>query len=235
MDPKEFNFNDVNFDPGQGNFDPDQIQTSETINAVFVVDVSPSVSLYEKELNDAYNSFIEEMQKSHIAPNLLVSTIEFSDSIVSVRGFQPVINISKSNFRAQGSGTALYDAVKLGLQNALAYRDAQLQSGVTCKTLLFVITDGQDNESARNSDKEVFDMHVNIMKDEANAFNFTSILFGVNDQGSRHYFEDATKRMGIQHLATVGVTAKELRKMISWISSSVSSASQGQAVTPPSF
>lgn len=231
----EFNFNDVNFGTDGGNFDPDQIETSETINAVFCVDVSPSVQRFEDELNDAYNSFIEEMQKSHIAPNLFVSTIEFTDRIVSAKGFQPVVNIAKSSFKAQGSGTALYDAVKLGLENAIKYRDAQLQSGVTCKTLLFVITDGDDNSSAYSSATDVAKMHGEIMKDEANAFNFTSILFGINEQGSRGLFEKAKQLMDIQHLAAVGVTAKDLRKMISWISSSVSSASQGQTVAPPTF
>ena len=175
------------------------------------------------------------MQKSHIADNLFVSTIEFTDRIVSAKGFQPVINIGKSNFTAQGSGTALYDAVKIGLQNAIAYRDAQLQSGVTCKTLLFIITDGEDNSSNVKSASDVLNMHNEIMRDEANAFNFTSILFGVNDASRTYYFEEAAKVMGIQHLAKIGVTAKELRKMISWISSSVSSVSQGQAVAPPTF
>lgn len=233
MDTTEFNFNDVNFGANGGNFDPDQIQSSETINAVFVVDVSPSISPFENELNDAYNSFIEEMQKSHIAENLFISTIEFTDRIVSAKGFQPVMNIAKSNFRGQGSGTALYDAVKIGTQNALSYRDAQLQSGVTCKTLVFVITDGQDNSSSYKSEGEVAQMHKDIMKDEANAFNFTSILFGIG--GSKTSFENAQKGMGIQHLAAVGVTAKDLRKMISWISSSVSSVSQGQQVASPTF
>jgi uncharacterized protein YegL len=175
------------------------------------------------------------MQKSHIAESLFVSTIEFTDVIVSKKGFQPVINVQKSQFRAQPSGTALYDAVMIGLRNALDYRKSQLKAGVTCKTLLFVITDGQDNSSAYGSDVEVKKMHDEIMKDEANAFGFTSILFGVNQAGAQADFEDAAKRMGIQHLAKVGVTPKEIRKMISWISSSVSSSASGQAVTPPTF
>ena len=230
----ELLFDDVNFDPGQNNFDPDQIQGSETINAVFVVDVSPSITNYENELNDAFNGFIEEMQKSHIADTLFVSTIEFDEGIVSKRGFQPVTSVQKSNFNGQGRGTALFDAVKLGLRNALDYRQAQLQSGITCKTLLFVITDGQDNSSAFTSASEVKKMHDEIMKDEANAFSFTSILFGIN-QTAQVNFEDAKDKMGIQFLGKVGVTPKEIRKMISWISSSVSSTSAGQPVNSPNF
>ena len=231
----ELLFNDVNFDPGQTNFDPDQIQGSETINAVFVVDVSPSVTNYEDELNDAFNGFIEEVQSSHIADTLFVSTIEFADTIISKKGFQPVINIQKSNFRGQGRGTALFDACVIGLRNALTYREAQLKSGITCKTLFFVITDGQDNSSAIMAAQEVKKMHDEIMHDEANAFSFTSILFGINQQGAQVDFERAKTDMGIQFLAKVGVTPKEIRKMISWISSSVSSSASGQAITNPTF
>ena len=42
-----------NFDLGLtfNNFDPEEIQQEETINCVFVVDVSPSTSRYIDELN----------------------------------------------------------------------------------------------------------------------------------------------------------------------------------------
>lgn len=230
----ELLFNDVNFDPGLTNFDPDQIQGSETINAVFVIDVSPSVQPYENELNEGFNGFISEMQGSHIADELFVSTIEFCEKIVSKKGFQPVTSVVKSDFRGQGRGTALYDAVDVGLSNALDYRNSQLQSGITCKTLLFVITDGQDNSSQPNSASNVKKKHENIMMDEANAFSFTSILFGINS-GCAVDFENAKNEMGIQFLANVGMTAKEIRKMISWISSSVSSSASGQAIQAPNF
>lgn len=231
----ELLFNDVNFDPGQTNFDPDQIQGSETINAVFVVDNSPSITNYEDELNDAFNGFIDEMQNSHISDILFVSTIEFTEKIISKKGFQPVSNIQKSVFRGQGHGTALYDACVVGLRNALKYRNDQLQSGITCKTLFFVITDGQDNSSDINAAMEVKKMHDEIMKDEANAFSFTSILFGINQGGAQSDFENAKNEMGIQFLAKVGITPKEIRKMISWISSSVSSSASGQAIQAPTF
>jgi len=230
----EINFNDVNFDYGQGNFDPNQIDGSETINAVFVVDVSPSITNYEHELNDGYNGFIEEMQQSHIADQLFVSTIEFAENIVSKKGFQPVMNVQKSDFKGQGRGTALYDAVLVGFQNAMEYRKQQLSTGITCKTLLFVITDGQDNSSARLSAQQVKEMHDEVMKDEANAFSFTSILFGIN-QNTECDFVEAQKQMGIQFLGKVGCTPKEIRKMISWISSSVSSSAAGQPIQTPNF
>lgn len=229
------NIEDINFEPGFNNFDVEEIETSETINAVFVIDVSPSISTYEKELNTAFNEFIDEMKGSHIADDLFVSVITFSEKIESKQGFQPVASVNVADFKATGGGTALFDAAKLGLKNAMDYRNAQNLTGVNCKTLLYIITDGWDNSSQRNSAGDVKDMHEQIMKDEANAFSFTSILFGVNQKHAKVEYTQAKEKMGIQHLAEVGVDAKEIRKMISWISSSVSSASAGGAIAAPQF
>lgn len=231
----ENNFDDVVFEPGFNNFDVEEIQTSETINAVFVVDVSPSIGGYEAELNAAFNEFIQEMQGSHIADDLFVSIITFADVIKSKQGFQPVASVKPSNFKPTGFGTALYDAVKLGMKNAIDYREAQNRTGVNCKTLVFVLTDGIDNSSERGSATDVKKMHDDIMQDEANAFAFTSILFGINEKGAKKDYTKAKDEMGIQHLAEVGVSAKEIRKMISWISSSVSTVSSGGKVQAPQF
>ena len=38
------NFGDLNFNLDFGNFNPDEIDTDETINAVFVIDKSSSIS-----------------------------------------------------------------------------------------------------------------------------------------------------------------------------------------------
>jgi uncharacterized protein YegL len=228
----EQNFNDVDF--AGSNFDINDIATEETINAVFIIDLSPSVSQYLTELNAALADFTQEMQKSHVADNLFVSIIEFDENVRIKSGFQPIINLKQTTFTIapRASGTALYDAVKVGMKNALEWRDKLQSTGVNSKTLVFTITDGEDNSSSYNAASEVKQMHVDIQKDERNAFGFTSILFGV---GTAAYFEGAQKEMGIQHLSKVGTTGKELRKMISFISSSISSASAGNTVAAPTF
>ena len=45
--------NDIDFNLSYNNFSPDEIQVDETINAVFVVDVSPSIYSYVQHLNQA--------------------------------------------------------------------------------------------------------------------------------------------------------------------------------------
>lgn len=224
---------DVNYDYNYGgNFDPNAVEVEETINAVFVIDTSSSVAGYVNELNDALNEFTTRMQKSHAADKLFVSQVEFNDKVTVTNGFRPISEIKPVDLAPRiGGCTALYDACKSGLENALDYRKALENSGVNCKTLLFIITDGDDNASSSSAAdvKKVIDT---LLQEERNIFSFESILFGVGDSAK---FEKAQKEMGVKHIAKVGTTADEIRKMINFISSSITSVSTGQGFSAPNF
>ena len=211
-------FDAIDFNLNFNNFDPNEIQVEETINAVFVVDVSPSISTYAKDLNHAFNDFTQTMQKSHVAEQLMVSLITFNERVEVVSGFQPIKQIPAMDFKPKGGGTALYQATAQGLKIAIDYRQNLEASGVTAKTLVFIITDGEDNSSTIRA-KHVKDKIEAILQQEQNAFSFTTILFGVGNAAS---FEQAQKDMGIQHLAKVGTSGAEIRKMINFISQSIS-------------
>ena len=220
----ENNFDDLDLSLSFNNFDPEDIQVEETINAVFVVDVSPSIGGYVKELNNAFNDFVQTMQQSHVHDRLFVSVVEFDDQVRVRSGFQPIVGVPVTTFIPQGRGTALYDAVGSGIKNAIDYRENLENTGINVKTLIFVITDGEDNSSSPNASQMVKNKLEDIKSNEANAFSFTTILFGVGDSNS---FERAQQNMGIEHLAKVGQTGAEIRKMISFISSSISKSSSG--------
>ena len=214
------------------NFDADNIQSDETINCVFVIDKSGSIYSYVKDMNNALNDFLQTMQKSHVADKLLVSTIEFDGNVSVVSGFQPISNVNPFNINPGGT-TALYDAVKVGLENAISYREQLQNSGLTAKTLVFIITDGDDNSSKTNP-SEIKQIISDIYKNEMNAFSFTIIMFGV---GSEADFDSARDQMGIDKnlIAKVGTTGAEIRKMINFISSSVSSSANGSTPTSITF
>jgi uncharacterized protein YegL len=221
------NFDSLDFNLSFNNFDPSEIQVDETINAVFVVDVSPSITTYVKDLNFAFNDFTQTMQKSHVAEQLMVCLLEFNENVNVKNGFQPIKQIPTMQFVPSGSGTALYDATYQGLQIAVDYRQNLEASGVTAKTLLFVITDGQDN-SSKVSFNQVKTQLQAILNQEQNAFSFTTILFGVGDAAE---FEKAQKEMGLQHLARVGTSGAEIRKMINFISQSIASTANNSQIS----
>lgn len=221
------NFDAIDFNLNYNNFNPEDIQVDETINAVFIVDTSPSIYTYVKDLNHAFNDFTETMQKSHVAEQLMVSIVEFSEKVSVHSGFQPVKQIPTMRFKPVGSGTALYDAFAQGLDMALKYRENLEASGVLTKTLLFVITDGLDNSSSIRADQVKAKLE-DVLKEEKNAFSFTTILFGVGDAVQ---FEKAQQAMGIQHIAKVGTSGAEIRKMINFISQSISNTAANQNIS----
>lgn len=223
--------NDINFNYDFGNFNPNDVSVEETINAVFVIDTSTSVLSYAPDLNNALNEFIERMQKSHAADKLFVSQVEFNNKINVIHGFKPISEMQPVDIMPRiGGTTALYKAVETALENALTYRKDLENAGVNCKTLLFVLTDGENNEPGdANAVKTIIS---ELLKDERNIFSFESILFGI---GNSAKFEEAKNDMGIGHLAKVGTTADEIRKMIAFISSSITSVSTGGGVSAPAF
>jgi uncharacterized protein YegL len=230
------NDNNVDYDFNFGNFNPENVEVEETINAVFVIDKSGSIASYVNELNKQFNEFVSEFQKSHHASKLFVSIVEFNDQVNVRSGFQPIENVPVIDFSKDVRGmTALYDGTKVGLENALNYREGLENAGVNCKTLLFVITDGEDNAS-RCRPSEVQSIITKLMTDERNYASFDAILFGIGG-GMDNYFNQAAAEMGIQKVAVMSNSAKDIKKMINIISSSVSSSASGgnAAISTPNF
>ncbi len=224
--------NGLNFDLDFSNYNPDEIDIDETINAVFIIDTSYSVVDYVNELNFAFNDFTESMQKSHIAEKLFVSVIEFHETVNVTSGFRPITAIPQMDFSNRlGGWTALYDAVDLGVKNALEYRENLENSGIETKTLLFIITDGEDNKS-KISPHVIKKKLEEMKRDERSAFSFTSILFGV---GSKANFEKAKEDMGIELMAEIGTSGDEIKKMIGFISQSISNVSSCMPTSAPVF
>lgn len=221
---------EFNFD----NHNPDDIQVSDVINVVFVVDTSTSVANYSDAMTEAFNKMKNNLQKSHVREQLFFSTVEFATDIVRQTGFQPIASVTDVNFHCGGS-TSLYRSTLAALKNALSYRKALENSGINCKTLAFVITDGEDTEygSGENAAAEVKTMINDLMAEERNFNSFTSILFGVG--GSPSSFEAAQKLMGFQQLAHLDSSPEDVRKMINFISSSISSTAAGQPVSTANF
>lgn len=213
-----------------GNFDPANIQEEEVICLVIAMDISPSVAPFEAELNGAFQEFIAEMQKSHVAPKLMVKTLEFNESVTHKTGFTPIMLIDTKafTFKASGNSTALADGAFEALKSAVDYRKQLELTGINCKVLVFVITDGEENSSNKGLGdvKKEID---NLMKEERNVFSFETILFGIGSND--HSFRSSQQAMGFKHLAVVGDSGKEMRKMIGFISASVSKSASNQVVT----
>lgn len=213
-----------------GNFDPSKIQEEEVILVAIAMDISPSVKAFEGELNTAFTSFIEEMQQAHVADKLMVKVIEFNEKVTEKTGYMPIKSIDPKTFvfKASGGSTALVDAAKKAIEATVDYRTHLESTGINVKVLVFVITDGEENSSsARFSD--VATMLEAINKEERNVFSFETILFGIGT--STASFTQSKNDLHFKHLAVVGQSAKEIRKMIGFISASISKSHSNQQIT----
>lgn len=231
----ENDFDEIDHGYNLGNFNPEDVEVEETINVQFVIDVSGSVSGYVKDLNAGLNEFVQRMQNSHVADKLFVSIVEFNDKIKVRSGYQPISQVPVIDFTSSIRGTtALYDGTKLALENALSYREGLENAGVNCKTLVFVLTDGEDNQST-NGPSAVKSIIDGLLTDERNFASFETILFGIN-KNEEATFNRAASDMGIKNVVTIDNTADEIKKLINFISSSVSSASgNGNAISVANF
>lgn len=90
-----------------------------------------------------------------------------------------------------------------------------------------------DNMNATNASNIAQKLR-EIYSNEMNSFSFSVIMFGLGNEAD---FDSARNVMGIkpEMLAKLGTTAKELRKMIGFISSSVSSSAAGNSISAVTF
>lgn len=106
------------------NFNPENIQVSETINVTFVIDKSGSVNNYVDDLNNILNEFLHELQRSHVADRVMVSVVEFNENIDVVSAFHPIADVKDFEIKTGGM-TNLYGATLSALENAIAYKEEQ--------------------------------------------------------------------------------------------------------------
>lgn len=230
MEENILDFSGLNMGSGTlDNFNVDDVMASEVILITLCIDKSGSVSSYAKELSDCVNGYVSEMKNSHHAPKILVQLIEFDSNVDIIHGYKPISEMGSINIKA-GSCTALYDAVLVAMKNSLSYQTKlQDDAGLDCKNIVFIVTDGGDNNSNSRPEesKAIIDQ---IIREEKNFNSFCSIIVGVGES-NRSCFEKAQKEMGIQNLKVISDSAKAIRDVIGMLSASTSSAAAGSAVT----
>jgi len=229
MNTQEYDFSLMGTGYTIDNFDPSNVQEEEVILLGIAMDISGSVSGFERELNEAFRDFTEELQKSHAAPKIMVKVVEFGQKVYEKTGYVPLSQLDPKamHFKPRDGATCLYAAAKRIVESTVDYREQLEKTGINVKVLLFIITDGDDNVPTTKP-KEVADILDELAKEERNIMAFDTILFGVGSDAS--IFTNAQKDMHFKHLAVVGQTGKEIRKMINIISQSVSKSASNQNI-----
>ena len=206
--------------------------TSQVIQFVVALDVSPSIRPFQDNMNTALRDvFMQELKNSHRKDDIVIKGITFNESVEHKSGFMPITSLADDYLEVEGTGhaTALYDAVLESLNHVKEYRIDLEDQGIDVRTSITIITDGRDNASSPDAAGKIKSFVNDLRANEAWASSFTITMIGVGDEV---YFKEACVDMGLDPakcLVTIGATAKEIRQIMGVVSQSVSSSSNAGA------
>lgn len=216
----------------------DRLGATEYTLVTVAVDVTGSTQGFEDNLRLALVTAIKSCKKSPRSDNLLVRVIIFSSrvGVSELHGFKPLSDIDPDKdypkFQPDGM-TPLYDAVHSAVGAMVAYGKQLTDADFLCNGIVFVITDGRDNQSTATP-AMILDELGKIKRDELMESAHT-VLVGINVQDCRAELEEFKGQAGLDQFIDVGdVTPGKLAKLAAFVSQSVSSQSQALGTGGPS-
>lgn len=219
----------------------DDLGASEYTLVGVVVDATPSVSGFEKEMEAAVGEVVKSCQHSPRADNLMLRVTTFNsghDSPQERHGFKPLEGCNPDDYqgmmRLKGI-TALFDASCEMIEALVGYGETLVKADYECNAILFVITDGMDNDSTltRQSVAQAVDKAVKSEMLES----IVTVLIGVNvnDPHIGQYltaFRDEAQFS--QYVECNDASSRTLAKLAEFVSKSISSQSQALGTGGPS-
>lgn len=200
------------------------------------VDVTGSVSGFADELRRCLITAVESCQKSPRSGNLLVRVVLFSSSIgvEEVHGFKPLGEIDPNAYPrfSPGGMTNLYDAAFSAVGATNAYAKRLMEQDFLANGIVFVITDGDDNQSKATAKMVAKEMVRGAQGEEIESL--IGILIGVNAKDYRLRLEEFERETQMKYLDAGDATKGKLAKLADFVSQSVSSQSQSLGTGGPS-
>lgn len=216
----------------------EDLGASEYTLASIVVDVSGSVSAYERELTESIKSILRACKWSPRADNLLVRVTQFEDNVHEIHGFKLLENCHEKDYdnvlNVRGC-TALYDASVNGIDATRLYGRSLFGKDFGVNGIVFVLTDGGDNASTLSA-QSVRDAICQTRADES-LESLATVLIGVNvsDPSTSKLLKDFHQTAGFTQYVEIGnADAKTLARLADFVSRSISAQSQSLGTGGPS-
>lgn len=195
--------NDIGNDIAAGmNVSMDNVGTSEVTLVSMLIDDSGSIYSGGNVQNviNGHNLVLETLRGSNQKDGILVHTRYINGTILyPYISVDEAIEMNSSNYDANG-GTPLYDQYNILLGTVIAQTQQFLDSGIQCRSINVVITDGEDVHSTniqRASD-------LTIIRDMIQTENH--IVAGIGFANSYVDFEDIFRKMGIPEQWILGAS-----------------------------
>lgn len=226
--------------PGTGNIQfssirPEELGASEYTVVTIVVDLSASVEDFIDELISSIKTIIKTCEKDPRSENLLVRVISFNnyDNIQEVHGFKLLNLIDSDNDYNKlkcGGMTALIDATYNAVSSILTYVKSLIEKDFNCNSVIYIITDGANNDSRFAKPNMIKDkIHEIKIKEE---IDLSTILIGINVSSCRKEIEKFTREANLTKFIEFDNATPQT--LATYVSQNISNSSQSLASGNPS-
>jgi len=215
-----------------------KLGASEYTLVNIVVDMSGSVSSYQKELTECIKTIVNACKFSQRAENLMIRLNTFNSGIYEEHGFSLLnsldINSYQSIIKPTGA-TALYDATGNALESVKKYGSELYDKDFDVNGIIFIVTDGDDNHS-NMTEKDIKTL-IEKVNQEEKLESLRTILIGVNTSYSnlKQKLEGYKINANLdQYVDIEDADKNSLAKLANFISKSISAQSLALGTGGPS-
>jgi hypothetical protein len=211
---------------GAAGKDAEDIVASDVLLVTLLVDASSSI--HERGLEDSVregqNLLVDALSQTKERDGILMALWTFNDDLRVVHsyvGVDDVTRLDKKNYAGAGC-TRLYDTWCDALAANVAYAQRLRDAGTPCRSVVVVVTDGEDVGSKRRAQD-----CKRIAQDLLASEQFTLAFVGV---GNAVDFEAIAREMGVPDgnvAVQAQATPSAIRKVFRMVSQSAIRASQG--------
>ena len=212
---------------GAAGMDTEDIVASDVTLVTVLIDKSSSIASrgLEQSIRDGQNLLLEAFATSREKDSVLMALWTFNDELTVHHAYVPVTDAMKldgSNYAAVG-GTRLYDTWCDALAANVAYAQRLRNSGTPCRSIVVIVTDGEDCGSRKNA-KACNAISRDLLASE----QFVLAFVGV---GSDVDFHAVAKTMGVPDDCVAvqkSATPATMRQLFRMVSQSAIRASKGR-------
>lgn len=220
------------------NIADDSLGSSKYTLVTIVVDNSSSVDGMKSEIDLAISEVVKSCQLSPEKDSLMLRVLTFNDYVNEYHGFKLLSTCNPDDYRTLSNPkgmTALVDAVVNAVDATNVYGRKLVDNGFTTNAVIAVITDGEENRS-KASIKKIPEEIRKMVRGET-VESCLSILIGLNTGGgslSRYLKDFSDQAEFTQYVDVSDANSKNLAKLATFISKSISAQSQSAGSGGPS-
>lgn len=212
---------------GAAGLPAENITATDVTLVTVLIDASSSIQSanLEQAVRDGQNALLDAFQGSRERDSVMLALWTFNDKSKVLHSYVPIGDAQRldaKNYRANGS-TALFDTWCNALGANVAYAQQLRDSGTPVRSVVVVITDGEDVSSKRRA-TECAQLSADLLASETFVLAFVGV-------GKEANFRAVARSMGVPEGSIEvqqNATAAGLRSVFQMVSRSAIRVSQGQ-------